>query len=65
MNKKSLTILAAFIGLISTCWSLFLTYKILVHIQASELMWFVFILYIPITIIAIILLEIVNSFNKK
>jgi len=36
------------VGLMSLTWSMFLTFKILEHIKATELMWFVFWTMIPI-----------------
>ena len=66
MNKKLITaLLAGFIGIISLLWWLFLQYKILVFIEASELIWFIYILYIPITLLATVLLHIVNSYKEE
>lgn len=49
------------IGLVAVCWSLFLTFKILEHIKATELMWFVYYTFIPISIILGILQALVED----
>ena len=48
MNLKGAKLV---IGLFSAFWSLFLTFKILEHISATELMWFVYWIAIPIAIV--------------
>jgi len=53
--------LAALIGLISVVWGLFLTYKILIHIQATELMWFVYWTYVPIIIVTMFCMELIKK----
>ena len=50
-----------FIGLVSVFWSLFLSYKILEHISASELMWFVYWTFIPVCILMGILHALVED----
>ena len=40
-------ILSAIFGLTGSIFGLYLTYLTLQHIAATELMWFVFIVYIP------------------
>ena len=53
--------IAALIGLISVVWGLFLTYKILIHIQATELMWFVYWTYVPIIIVTMFCMELIKK----
>ena len=53
--------LAALVGLISVVYGLFLTYKILTHIQATELMWFIYWTYVPVIVFTMILMEFVKD----
>ena len=47
MNLKGIKLV---VGLFAAGWSLFLTYKILEHINATELMWFLFWIIIPLSL---------------
>lgn len=47
MNLKGMKL---FVGLVGVGWSFFLTFKILGHINATELMWFVFWILIPVSV---------------
>lgn len=47
MNLKGIKLV---VGLVSVFWSMFLTYNILVHIKATELMWFVYWTLIPVAV---------------
>jgi len=49
------------LGLISVGYGLFLTYKILVHIIATELMWFVFWTYVPVVFLVAIIIKLVED----
>ena len=61
MISTKTKVLATIIGLMSVVYGLFLTYKVLVHIEATELMWFVFWTYVPVVIISAILMKVVEN----
>ena len=48
MKKLATTL---YVLLVSAPLYLYLIYKILVHIQATEMIWFLFYIYIPVTLI--------------
>jgi len=48
-------------GLVASAWSLFLTYKILEHIHATDLMWFVYWIAIPLAIVLGILQALIED----
>ena len=58
MNLKGIKLV---VGLVSAFWSLFLTYKIIEFIWASELIWFLFWMCVPISIIMGILHALVED----
>lgn len=39
------------IALVTVSFGMFLTYQILVHVEATELMWFVFVIYVPLALV--------------
>lgn len=55
--------------LLSVCVSLplyfYLLYKILVHIDATELMWFLFYAYIPVNVVSSLLYRLYDDEVKK
>lgn len=55
--KAIFAVLAVFVTL--PLW-LFLLYKILVAVNATELMWFVYCIYVPVTIITAIIGQLVS-----
>jgi len=60
-NKIILGILSLLFGFFALGLGFYLTYLTLRHIAATELMWFVFWLYIPFTIILTIVGKLVES----
>jgi len=48
-------------GLPAIALSLYMSYLVLMHIQATDLMWFIFIINIPVLIIGNIAAHIVRS----
>ena len=61
MVSDSIKMFTVIIALISVVYGLFLTFKILVHIQATELMWFVYWTYVPVVILASILMKVIEN----
>ena len=61
MVSDSTKMFTVIIALISVVYGLFLTFKILVHIQATELMWFVYWTYVPVVILASILMKVIEN----
>lgn len=60
MKNTALKLVSLVVALIYLPWSLFLTYLILEKIDASELMWFLFILLIPIALVTSILSKVID-----
>jgi len=58
MIKKIILII---LGLIHLSFYMYLWYKVLQHINATELMWFLYILLIPLSIVITVLGELIKS----
>lgn len=61
MSKIINAIVASFLGTISSIWGMTITGLILYRIEATTFMWCMFVLYVPLTIIAVVLLQKVNA----
>ena len=61
MNKIMKAIITFFLGLVSAIWGMILTGLILYHIGAPTFMWCLYVLYVPLTITAMILLNKANT----
>ena len=61
MDSCVARLFAMIIGLSAVVYSLFLTYKILGHIQATELMWFVFWTYVPVLLVGAALANLLSG----
>lgn len=59
MNK--LRVIGVIVSLLYLPWSLYLTYLVLTHIGATELMWFLFWLMIPMAIFVGLLGKIISD----
>lgn len=59
-NKSVYKISYTIATIISITWSMFLTFKILEHINATELMWFLYWIFIPIVFTAGVISSIVK-----
>lgn len=65
MSLKALTVIASVLALcVTTPIWYYLLYKILSAIQATELMWFLFWIYLPVSIFVGLILKIVEVMNK-
>ncbi|MGV9141693.1 MAG: hypothetical protein ACOC1X_02025 [Promethearchaeota archaeon] len=50
LAKKSLSFVSSLVVML---WVLFFYFKILEHIEATELMWFLFWVYVPLSVFSI------------
>lgn len=63
---KAMRIISTLLGLliVAPIWY-WLLYQVLTRVQASELMWFLYWVYVPVAVFAGLLLKIVDGAEKK
>ena len=64
-GKLALGIISLIFGLLALPFGLYLTYLTLIRIEATELMWFIFWLYVPLIIIFQIVSKIFDSMKEE
>ena len=65
MKKKLIVILGVLGGLVVMPIWWYLLYKILITVEATELMWFLFWIYVPVGVVIHTLTQIVRNMKDK